>query len=304
MTDSEWEKLFEQWSKPPSTTEQDRCNNAIVAVRNAVRNSSHLRYTTQVFVQGSYRNRVNVRQDSDVDVGVIYKESYFYELTKGTTQLPIATSAATYSYEAFKNELETALRSHFKAGVTRGNKSIKVRENSYHVDADVVPFFHLRTFNAYGETRRGVSLVPDDGGHRIDNYPERLADDWPKIPLHYENGVSKNYSTYKLYKGAIRILKTLRNELAEANIDAARFVSGYLIECLVFNVPNTHFTGSWITIIRSLLTFLWSRTKKNENCAHWTEVDEIKYLFHTTQPWTIQQAHAFVDAAWSHIGVK
>ena len=304
MIDSEWDKLFEKWSTSPSTTEQDRCNNAVVAVRNSVQNSSHLRYTTQVFVQGSYRNRVNVRQDSDVDVGVIYKESYFYELAKGTTQLPMATSTATYSYEVFKNDLETALTAHFKAGVTRGNKSIKIRENGYHVDADVVPFFHLRTFNAYGETRRGVSLLPDDGGHRIDNYPERLTDDWPRIPLHYENGVSKNYSTYKLYKGTVRILKVLRNELEDANIAAARPVSGYLIECLVFNVPDAYFTGSWITTIRSLLTFLWVGTRKEEDCAHWTEVDKIKYLFHATQPWTTRQAHAFVHAAWTHIGVK
>ena len=64
----DWETTFVQWAQRPGKTEQDRCDNAIGAIRNAIAASPQLRHrTTLVFPQGSYRNRVNVSQDSDVD---------------------------------------------------------------------------------------------------------------------------------------------------------------------------------------------------------------------------------------------
>jgi len=301
--DSDWEELFSTWVKPPLDTEEKRIENAISAVKNAVLKSEHLSYVSQVFVQGSYRNRVNVRQDSDVDVGVIYKGSYFYSLTGGRTE-DVADGEATYTYSEFKADLFATLKSHFKSGVVRGNKSITVRENSYHVDADIVPLFHLKEYGPYGENRRGVSLLPDDGGRRIDNYPERLADDWPNIPLHYENGVSKNTATSRRYKRIVRIIKKLRNFMEENGVSEAKPIPGYLIECLVYNVPNSYFNGaSWLEITRSIFGFLWAGTKHDGDSSDWMEVDNVKFLFHTTQPWTKQQAYAFVDKAWSWVGV-
>ena len=68
----DWEAHFSEWAKPPLKTEQTRCENAITAVRNAVAGSADLKgRSTKVFAQGSYRNRVNVRDDSDVDIGVL-----------------------------------------------------------------------------------------------------------------------------------------------------------------------------------------------------------------------------------------
>ena len=51
------------WAQSPSKTEEQRSENAIGAIRNAVRSSSKLNHRgIHVFTQGSYRNRVNVRQ--------------------------------------------------------------------------------------------------------------------------------------------------------------------------------------------------------------------------------------------------
>ena len=72
------QSTFKKWASPPSRTESDRCDNAIRAVRNAIANSDKLKNRrTKVFVQGSYRNRVNVRVESDVDIGVLCDESFF-----------------------------------------------------------------------------------------------------------------------------------------------------------------------------------------------------------------------------------
>lgn len=60
--------------------------------------------------------------------------------------------------------------------------------------------------------RAGVALIPDRGD-RIENFPERLVNHWPDIPLHYENGVRKNDRTTRRFKGVVRIVKKLRNNI-------------------------------------------------------------------------------------------
>src|SRR5262245_21774097 len=68
----DWEAQFTTWARSPADTETQRCENAITAIRNAVAKSAKLSLRRiKVFPHGSYRNRVNVRQDSDVDVGVM-----------------------------------------------------------------------------------------------------------------------------------------------------------------------------------------------------------------------------------------
>ena len=169
------------------------------------------------------------------------------------------------------------------------------------MDADVVPLIHLSEFNRYREVRRGVSLYPDDGSARIDNYPERLAQDWPHIPLHYENGVAMNTATHRRYKRVVRILKKLRNEMDDASVAAAGPIPGYLIECLVFNVRGAVFAGTWLEMVRSVVVSICEDTKPESDSSSWTEVDRIKFLFHASQPWSKQQAHAFAFAAWKWV---
>lgn len=304
----DWEAYFSEWAKPPPTTEQTRCDNALSATRNAVDRSSSLKTrSTKVFAQGSYRNRVNVRQDSDVDVGVLCDESYFFRLPRGKTeaQVGITDGPATYTYATFKNDLENALVSHFgRAAVTRGNKALKVRATSHHVEADVVPVFEYRTYSEDGFYVTGVALLPDKGG-RIENFPERLRSSWPDIPLHYENGVSKNEATGRRFKSVVRIVKTLRNSMDDAGNQAAKPIPSYLIECLVWNVSNHRFAGTaWLPTVRSVIGAIWSATKDEAGCDKWCEVDDIKYLFRPSQPWTRHQAHDFADKAWDLIGIS
>ncbi len=79
----DWEAQFREWAKPPGKTEQDRCDNAVSAIRNAIRASEKLRSRgVSIFAQGSYRNNTNVRKDSDVDIGVLCKIPSF------TTRFP------------------------------------------------------------------------------------------------------------------------------------------------------------------------------------------------------------------------
>ena len=80
----DWEQEFRKWATSPSETEQKRCENAISAIKNAITKSEALKHRrTRVFVQGSYRNRVNVRKESDVDVGVLCDETFFPQYPAG-----------------------------------------------------------------------------------------------------------------------------------------------------------------------------------------------------------------------------
>lgn len=301
-----WENEFSQWSRPPNRTEDERCENAVKAVRDAISKSDKLKdRSLTVFTHGSYRNRVNVRQDSDVDVGVLCNESLFRFLPEGTTDETFGLVPATYLYDQFKDELVEALVVHFEGGaVRRGNKAIDVRENSYHVEADVAPFFEYRHYQRDGTYRCGVALLPDKG-RRIHNYPEILLDCWPEIPQHFENGVSKNKTTHRSYKGVVRILKKLRNEMDEAFIPEAKPIPGFLIECMVWNAPNKCFKGNtWDSRVQEVLIHLSASIKDDTICESLKEVNDIKPLFDSTQPWKRQEALAFIYAAWNYAIVR
>lgn len=306
MTTRNWENEFSQWARPPGKTEDERCENAIKAIRNAIAKSDKLKNRSlTVFPHGSYRNRVNVRQDSDVDVGVLCDETFSYHLPDGTTKATFGITPATYHYAQFKDELVEALAEHFGSGaVRRGNKAIDVRENTYHVEADVAPFFEYRHYSVSGNYLCGVALRPDKG-ELIYNYPERILERWPQIPQHYENGVSKNKTTHRSYKGVVRILKKIRNEMDDAFIAVARPIPGFLIECMVWNAPTACFRGdTWDDKVQAVFSHLWSSTKEDGRCKAWKEVNNIKLLFNSDQPWTQREAYAFINAAWDYVGVR
>ena len=42
--------------------------------------------------------------------------------------------------------------------------------------------------------------------------------------------------------------------------------------------------------------------KDEEACKEWCELND-KYLFRSSQPWTRDQAHAFINDAWDYVGV-
>lgn len=302
-----WEQVFSFWAGPPSASEQERCDRVISAIRQAVLSSPKLSSRkVRVFTQGSYRNRVNVRQESDVDVGVMLYEYFLSQYPAGKSHSSYGNFDAGYSFSQFKDELEESLVEYFgRDAVVRGNKAFDIKASSVSVEADVVPLFEFRHYWENGSYRAGVALIPDNASRRIENYPERLIDYWPETPLHYENGVSKNEATTKRFKGMVRILKKLRVDLQENENEHALAIPGYLLECLAWNTPNWCYAGeSWELRVQSVLRFLWQNTREDKECASWCEVDGIKYLFHISQPWTRAQAHSFMNAAWDLVGVK
>lgn len=291
-----WEDTFSTWAQPPGKTEQDRCANAEKAIRNAISKSPKLsQRNIKVFTQGSYRNRTNVREDSDVDIGILCLDTFFMDLPEGYTKKSFYIDDATYYYSDFKSDVEDALVSHFgRASVHRGNKAFDIKENSYHVDADVAPFFEHRRYSPDGSYLSGVELWPDNGG-KVINWPEQ----------HYSNGVDKNTTTHRRFKSLVRVLKALCNHMSDKGIASAKPTPGFLNECLIWNVPNNRFGHELYTDdFRACLAFIFNNTMSDDQCIEWGEVSELKYLFRGPQKWTRTQAHQFISDAWDYIGFE
>ena len=299
-----WEDLFGEWAKGPPQAEQQTSENAIRAIKKAVSKSPKLaKRRIKTFAQGSYRNRVNVRQDSDVDVGVLCFDVFLRQYPEGMSGEMFGNVDGDYPYQQFKNELEEALVAYFgRTAVRRGNKAFDLGDNAYAIEADVAPFFEYRQYWRDKSYWAGVALIPDRGG-RIENFPERLVDDWPDIPLHYENGVRKNDRTKRRYKGVVRIVKKLRNLMDDRGVAEAAPIPGFLIECLVWNAPDSCFAGNtWDARVQAVLAYLTTNTASPATCNEWCEVNDIKYLFRSSQKWTRAQAHAFARRAWYFVG--
>lgn len=290
----DWEAQFRDWAKPPAKTEQERCDNAVSAVRNAIRANDKLRAKDiQIFAQGSYKNNTNVRKDSDVDVGILCTNTFFFDLPKGLTKEMFGITPATYDYAQFKNEVEEALVTYFgRTAVKRGNKAFNIHETKYHVEADVAAFFEYRNYLPDWNCHTGVAMLTNKEHVMVINWPEQ----------HYTNGCQKNTKTGTRFKSIVRVLKALSNEMAEQVIPGGEIPS-FLTECLVWNVPNTLFQNeSYVADARKAVRFLFHNTKTDELCQRWREVSELKHLFGGHQKWTHGQANQFALATWGYAG--
>lgn len=295
MSSSSWEDKFKRWSTEPGKTEQERCENAISMIKSAINASEKLKSkSTKVFLQGSYRNKVNVQADSDVDVGIVCSDVFFGDYPKGYNRDSFGYVAASYTFDDFKNDIEEALVQKFgKAAVTRGSKAFDIKANTYRVEADVAPFMEHRRFKTDGGYITGVQQFSDDG-KKVINWPEQ----------HYENGVSKNTLTSRRYKRTVRVFKKLTNEMAANGVEDAKGIPGFLCECLMWNVQNHYFSyTSFYDVLRNAIIYLYEELGK-ESSSEWCEVSELKYLFGPSQKWTKQQARKLLVAAWNYVGYE
>ncbi len=301
MTADWWNSTFDSWVNGPGVTEQQKCDNAERMIRDAVSAHTGLKkHDIKVFVQGSYRNRTNVRMDSDVDVCVLCKDTFIpdYSLAPGINSTTLGFTDAGYHFSDLKRDVEEALVNKFgRASVTRGDKAFDIKENTFRVAADVVPTFEGRLYfkNSQGEIRyhSGTVLQCSSDGKLIKNWPEQ----------HYENGVEKHTQTNRQFKKKVRCLKRLCNVMASEGVSSAKAMASFLLESLVYNCPNDAFAYSThYEDMKAVIAYLLGVTENDSKAKNLVEVNGIKYLFHFSQPWDRTTAHAFLISAWNYVG--
>jgi hypothetical protein len=300
------EEQLGRWTSPAFDNEDAKAENTEKIIREAIAGHSLLSaLSVRTYAKGSYKNNTNVRRDSDVDIaveytGIIYSrygpdtDAEAVRDVLGTTPYsgPFRDSAGNTRIGDFKDAVGQALTAAFGAGaVTRSNKVFTVRESSRSLAADVVPCTQYRKYWSPRRYNRGIRLLPDRSpGHWIVNYPQQ----------HYENGIAKNEDTSRRFKRVVRILKNLENYMVAEG--ASPEVASYLIESLVFNCPDACFEAStWAARVQNVLVHIWEDIEEAESEQRWKEVNDLKFLFHSAQRWTREDARAFAKDAWQYV---
>src|SRR3989338_1152108 len=292
-----WEDTFKSWGAPPGQTEQDKMDNAETAIRKAIRVNSRLAsMDVNIILQGSYRSKTNVRQDSDVDICVCLNSTFFPRYPAGKTKEHYGNSDGSISFDEFRNLLHQALGEHFGyENMTPGNKAFDIHSNSYRIDADVVPALAYRYYYDEGynyHQPEGIAFDTLDG-KRIINWPHQT----------YENCKNKQDCTGERYRKITRILKRLRNKMQDENYDSAKDIPSFLIQSMVWSAPDDAFDRDTYTAdVRAVLAHCFNETIPAGNHANLKEVNNIKNIFGSHQPCTREKAHAFFSSAWSYLG--
>lgn len=280
------------WSKPVSTSEDQKCQNAISQVTAALKTKFGNRIS--IFLQGSYRNNTNVRQNSDVDIVMRYDDAYYPDLQR-LSEVDKATynaqrTSAGYNFDDLKADTQAALKAVFTTDVERKNKCIQVNGNSYRITADVIPCFVLKRFKTLQTVEaEGIKFYSDDS-HEIISFPNQ----------HYSNGTTKTNQTYRLYKRMVRILKIINYRLIDDGKISDKLASSFFIECLVYNVSNGNFiSGNYTQTLKNVIIKIYEDMKSN---ADYTEVNELLWLFSNRNPRTRKDALDFMQYCWDYLG--
>jgi hypothetical protein len=304
----DWEAQLRLWAKPPGTAEQERMENAERQIRAAIAASPKLSaHQVSVFAQGSYRNRTHIPRESDVDICVVCEDIYRTDWHFVDQDVPHDEDAikrwkaeaglvpAAYGYAEFKNDVAAALVAKFgRAAVARGDKAFDVHETTTRVNSDVVAAYRHRRYkrDIYGRLvfEEGIEF-DTDRGEKVINWPQQ----------HYDNGVAKNGRTGDRFKAMVRALKNLAGEMDDTGIPAAKPMKSFLLECLVYNVPDEDVgSSSYRTDMKQVIADAWGATKTDESCSKWVEVNDRKWLFRGKHAWTRGDVHAFLHAAWNY----
>lgn len=285
-------ELLSLWAQKSSPSERDRQERAERMIGEAIaRHPAFRGVQIAVYAKGSYRNETNVRLDSDVDVVVENRElAYFEYMGESPAVVNPSPYAGPWTPEVWRDEVHAALRNHFPVGdVAAGNTAILVKERpGSRPSADVVPSFQ---FIQYYRPDRSLKEI----GTKVFRKSGADVVNWPQQQL--VNGGRKDTATRGRYKAFVRILKRAENQLVEDGLVKAK--PSYLMECLIWNVPNEVLLMSRIDdAFCETLRWLWHQLGDGYKREDWLEPNQIKYLFHVNQKWTREDAQEVVLKTW------
>jgi len=300
MTATTRETLLSQWIKPSSDSEKSQQDRAERMVREAINAHPELRDLDKlIYTKGSYPNNTNVRRDSDVDVVVELQECVYYDYRPGVA--PPAPSPGS-PYEGpwtprnWRATINEALTDAFGSASVDTSGKVATEISSVpgsRPSADVVPSFLYHRYDDAARTslEQGSCVFPTNGGAKIVNWPEQQL----------TNGRAKNVRTGQRYKNYVRALKNSENTLAASGTISN--LPSYLMECLVFNVPDaTLNTGTLDKGFQETLRWLYLRLDDGTAQTEWVEPNWCKWLFKGVQKWTVGDAKTLVLETWNYLG--
>jgi hypothetical protein len=239
-----------------------------------------------------------------VDLAAVLRSATYLGLPDdgSITRESLGLGVSTYELPQFRADISSALRERFgSSDVAPGKLTLTVDEGSARLGVDVTPYLgHRRYRLAPGS---GAIKTYDGIETRPSNEPNRRIIQWPE--QHYAAGVAKNEATNHRFKRIVRILKCLRNELADAGKTGGDAPSCFL-EHAVFNAPNASFNkqeGSYYEDVKAVLGFMWNAARDG-SAKKFVQVSGMEWLFRQGETWTPALLEGFALAAWQHVGFK
>jgi len=274
------ESQLERWSHKGAVETAKRTHESIRTAlqQYAVLNGKDF----EVYLQGSYKNDTNIRGDSDVDVVVQLNSTFRSNLSEEQKRL-FGFTAAAYGWNDFRRDVMQALRSYYGSDrVREGRKSLKV-QTSY-LPADVVVCIQYRKYNQLPRSKRnfveGMTFYVPSEDRWVINYPK----------MHYENGKKKNQATNELYKKTVRLFKNARTYLIDRGVAPQDLAPSYFLECLLYNVPNSKFSGSFQDIFYEIVSWLLQAQLSDFICQN----EQMSLFGNTPEQWTTDNAKRFI----------
>ena len=289
------ESQLQTWSNLGATTNSKNTYATIRGVLNSADNLSSR--TIDIYLQGSYANATNIRGDSDVDIVTELQSVWQRDLGRLTDVQKRAYERdhvdSDYGWDNFRQDVVLALIERFESDVEpSASRCVKVRGRSSRLPADVVIALEYRVYTRYVSRENhhyisGIKFKDLSTNEWIINFPN----------LHRENGSAKNdYSrTKNNYKPTIRMLKNARTRLVDARILSKEAAPSYFVECLLYNVPDRLFIGTFQERYCGILNWIQNQFQIYSTQS-FTCQNEQSSLFGTeSTQWNIDDAFALVN---------
>ncbi|MCF7930620.1 MAG: nucleotidyltransferase [Acholeplasmataceae bacterium] len=224
------ERELRVWDNPISTTEDQHCNNMKSMIIDAIKsNTDFTSDQYEIFIQGSYANDTNVKANSDIDICIMYKKTFFPYYPTGKVASDYGNMSSDYQYDQYKQDIVNALINKFgRLSVTLGDKSIKISENTYRTKADVVPAFEYKVYNEIKYLYSGTQYITASG-KTIINYPKQ----------HIDNTLNKNKSTAYWYKKMVRSFKKVMFDYQDNGL--YQNIKSFVLESILYNIDNSFY---------------------------------------------------------------
>jgi hypothetical protein len=250
----------------------------------------------EIFLQGSYANRTNISQSSDVDLVVLLKLPFEENVAAldpiGLANFTERYEETFYGSEEFREDVLASLRELYF--VLEGNKCVDIRDwdSLVRVPADILPAIEYRLYSAFPAP--GVEIYEegvffrDRDGKPIINFPKQ----------HLRNGNAKDVLAGGRFKQIVRVAKHARRRAAERKLIAPDTAPSYFIECLFYNVPSDEFRTTLPQAFGNAVG--WLDQCRHERPDVFASLDcqngLVRLFGEAADQWRVPQAEAFIDA--------
>jgi hypothetical protein len=254
--------------------------------------------TYGIYPQGSYANKTNIVADSDVDL-VIALRSSFYPNKEKLRPAEIEEYARHYgesdvTWHRFREAVVRVLRKNYR--VREHSKCVKVSSNIVRLPADVLIALDYRYYTSFpsfiGQEFTGGVQFYTSQGTEIVNYPKR----------HIRSCAEKNNRSGGRYRRIVRVAKNARNALAaeDGTPVKAGTVPSYFLESLLWNVPDGCYVGNLERLYGQVIGWLYENPGK---LAGMTFPNKMGKLFGdgADAVWNKDSARAFIGAMYRQL---